>query len=133
MFPFLSNSIACNLTINVSHLLSFFIYLLSISFISYSFCIYISFIFIWILLPLFLFFFIYVLSLFYLFFVSFYFFFISFLFLFYLFFLFLFILYMNLSARRICVHNYFLFLLYGGARSRDTTTSVFPYYSYFYP
>ena len=44
--------------------------------------------------------------------------------------LFLFLFYMNLSARRICVHNCFLFLLYGGARSRDTTTSVFPYYSY---
>ena len=81
--------------------------------------------------------------------------FISFLFPFYSFlsFIFLFILYipfypfysflsflflfMNLSARRICVHNFCSFLLCGGARSRDTTTSVFPYYffhfiSYFF-
>ena len=50
-------------------------------------------------------------------------FFISFLSLFYFFFI-------NLSARRIFVHNYFLFLLYGGAQSPVTQHS--PNSSYFF-
>ena len=53
-----------------------------------------------------------------------------FLFLFYIFLflfdIFLFLFDMNLSARRICVHNCFLFLLYGAARSRDRTTFCIP-------
>ena len=104
----MSNSITCNLTISAFYLLSFFIYLLSL-----SIC----------LLSLF----IYLLSLFcYLLFVSA---FISFSFLYEFYFLFSFS-FSFLSARRIFVHNYFLFLLYGGAQSPVTQHS--PNSSYFF-
>ena len=111
----MSNSITCNLTITAFYLISFFVYLLSLSICLLLSFVYLLFVSAFISLSfLYEFYFLFSFSfsfMFYLFFISFLSLFISFLSLFYFFF----ISFLFLSARRIFVHNYFLFLLYGDA------------------
>ena len=129
---FFSNFINCNLTISAFDFLSFFIYLLSLFCYLLSLFIYLLFVSAFISFSFFAFYLFFILCiylflfLFYLFLFPFCLFFISFLSLFYFFF----ISFLFLSARRIFVHNYFLFLLYGGAQSPVTQHS--PNSSYFF-